>query len=388
MEKEPSIIRRLPRILGEYAQSDPALFCMPAHKGRGLAFFRDELAKWDVKASWLRRQGDPVRDIALRYSRFYRTAYSFLLTGGEASALRVMLRVLPQEEKVIIPEGSGGNMAAALAQSCRKASVIRTGIDPVTERFCMPEPNQIAEALDRTGAGAVFLRSPDTFGFCADIRGIAETVHSRGALLLVDASFGPHFQASDQLPDSAALYADMVCHCPYTGMNALNQAAVIHLNPCRIDPETLGRMTEEEDPDPSSLILASMDWAIHTASPNAWDSHLKYLSVFTDKVDGIPGLSTERGCALKGAAAHDASRILIDVSGRHMTGCSALQYLEERNILAECADKRRVLLVTSPEDDPNWYERILNALAEMPEGTAKAKAACNLNGQTVEKIDE
>ncbi len=388
MEKEPSIIRRLPRVLGEYAQADPALFCMPAHKGRGLAFFREELAKWDVRASWLRGQGDPIRDIARRYSRFYGTAYSFLLTGGEASALRVMLRALPPKEKVIIPEGAGRNMAAAVARAGLKASVVKTGLDPVMDRYCMPEPDQIAEALDRTGAGTVILRSPDAFGFCADIPGIAETAHSRGALLLVDASYGAHFQASGLLPVSAALYADMVCHCPYTGMNALNQAAVIHLNPCRIDPETLGRLTEEEDPDPSSLILASMDWAIHTVSGKAWDSHLNFLSGFLAKIDGAHGLKTVRGCALKGAVSHDASRILIDVSDRHLAGHSALKYLEERNILAECADKRRILLVTSTEDDPNWYGRLLDALAEMPEGTAAAESFGNLNGQTAEMIDE
>lgn len=388
MEKSPQITRRLPRILGEYAQSDAALFCMPAHKGRGLAFFRDELAKWDVRASWIREQGDAIPDIARRYSSFYHTAHSFLLTGGEASALRVMLRALPPKEKVLISEGSNGKMFSALDMSGLRTSVLRTGKDPAMERFCMPVPDQIAEALDRTGAGAVILQSPDPYGYCVDIPGIAEAVHSLGALLLVDASLGPHFPLSRRLPESAAPYADLVCHCPYTGMNALNQAAVIHLNPCGIDPERVRRLAEEEDPDPSSLILASMDWAVHTASGRAWNAHLDFIARIQAKIDALPGFRTLPGPELRGATDHDASRIVLDVSGRKQTGSEAMAYLAGRNILAECADRKRVLLVTGPEDDPDWYARLLHALEEMPDGTGKTGIPADVNIQTAETADE
>ena len=123
MEKSKAIIRRLPRILGEYAQSDPALFCTPAHKGRGLAFFRDELARWDVRASWLEGQGNPVSDLARRFSLFYKTAHSYLLTGGKASALRVMLRALSPEKRVLIPEGSCADTVTALKLFGREISL-------------------------------------------------------------------------------------------------------------------------------------------------------------------------------------------------------------------------------------------------------------------------
>lgn len=374
MEKSKAIIRRLPRILGEYAQSDPALFCTPAHKGRGLAFFRDELARWDVRASWLEGQGNPVSDLARRFSLFYKTAHSYLLTGGKASALRVMLRALSPEERVLIPEGSCADTVTALKLFGREISYIRTVRDPATGWRSMPDPEQIKKALDRTGAGTVLIQSPDVYGFCADIPGIAEAVHSRGALLLVDASFGPHLQTSDRLPESAATYADMTCHCLFTGLNALNQAVVIHLNPCGIDPETMGCLVMEEDPDPSSLILASMDWALHTASKNTWDAHLNYVARITEKIDAIHGLKTLRGCARNGSTDHDGSRIVLDVSGRNLTGSAVMKYLEGRNILAECADKQRLLLITGPEDEPDWYARLLRALEEMPEGSIKRKS--------------
>ncbi|MBQ5757969.1 MAG: hypothetical protein IIV93_05575, partial [Clostridia bacterium] len=184
---------------------------------------------------------------------FYKTAHSYLLTGGKASALRVMLRALPPGERVLIPEGSCADMVTALKRSGREISYIRTVRDPATGWRSMPDPEQIEKALGRTGAGTVFIQSPDVYGFCADIPGIAETVHSHGALLLVDASFGPHFQTSGRLPESAATYADMTCHCLFTGLNALNQGVVIHLNACRIDPETMDSIVTEENPDPSSL---------------------------------------------------------------------------------------------------------------------------------------
>ena len=388
MEKEPSIIRRLPRILGEHAQSEPALFCMPAHKGRGLAFFREGLAGWDVSASWLRGHGDPIRDIERRYSLFYQTADSFLLTCGRASALRVMLRALPKKERVIVPEGCDGDMHSGLVRAGLKASVLKTGSDPGMGRYRMPEPEEIAETLDRTGAGTVFLQSPDVYGYCANLPNIAEVAHSRGALLMVDASFGPHFPISGRLPDPAALYADIVCHCPFTGLNALNQSVAIHLNPCRVDAETLRRLTEEEDPDPSSLILASMDWALHSASEKTWETHLDFLMEILQKIDALPGLRTLRGPALKGSADHDASRIVIDASGRKLTGAAVMRLLEGRNIHAERADGNRILLITGPEDDPYWYTRLLEALSELPEGCAKPKGLHDRKGRAAETTDE
>ena len=51
-----------------------------------------------------------------------------------------------------------------------------------------------------------------------------------------------------------------------------------------------------------------------------------------------------------------------------------MKYLEGRNILAECADKQRLLLITGPEDEPDWYARLLRALEDMPEGSIKRKS--------------
>ncbi|MBQ3664214.1 MAG: hypothetical protein II914_08815, partial [Clostridia bacterium] len=57
---------------------------------------------------------------------FYKTAHSYLLTGGKASAIRAMLRALPPEERVLIPEGGCADTVSALKLLGREISYIRT----------------------------------------------------------------------------------------------------------------------------------------------------------------------------------------------------------------------------------------------------------------------
>jgi len=57
---------------------------------------------------------------------------------------------------------------------------------------------------------------------------------------------------------------------------------------------------------------------------------------------------------------------------RGLRGYEAMAALENSDIYIEMADARRLVLYTSPEDDPIWYDRLLDALAGLPYGDASA----------------
>ena len=67
---------------------------------------------------------------------------------------------------------------------------------------------------------------------------------------------------------------------------------------------------------------------------------------------------------------------MIDVTGRGYSGYEAQAILEEHNIFLEMADARRLVLITTPNDEPVWYEKLLETLAAMPKRKAvSAKTA-------------
>ena len=55
--------------------------------------------------------------------------------------------------------------------------------------------DEIARCMDENlDAGAVILPSPNYYGICSDIRAIAEEVHKRGKVLIVDQAHGAHLK--------------------------------------------------------------------------------------------------------------------------------------------------------------------------------------------------
>ena len=72
-----------------------------------------------------------------------------------------------------------------------------------------------------------------------------------------------------------------------------------------------------------------------------------------------------------GVYERDRTRIVIDVTNRGYTGYEAQAILEENNIYLEMADARRLVLITSPNDEPVWYEHLLETLAALPKKKTK-----------------
>lgn len=216
----------------------------------------------------------------------------------------------------------------------------------------------------------MLITSPNAYGYCADLPALSRVAHAHGALLLLDAAHGAHFPFSDALPQGAAGYADLWGHSQHKTLNALTQAATLHLGPCRIAPERVQRaLSLVQTTSPSYLLMSSIDWAVFMAARDDWAGHVRRCGALRAEIGAIAGLTAEPA-PLAGAAAHDPTRIVIDVSARRITGFAAARALEHEGVFVEMADDRRLVLITAPADDPAWYGRLTEALARLPYGHA------------------
>ena len=77
-----------------------------------------------------------------------------------------------------------------------------------------------------------------------------------------------YYAFSEALPRGLGGYADLFVHSQHKTMDALTQAASLHLGECRITPEEIRRaLAMTETTSPSYLLMASLDWSVYMAKP-------------------------------------------------------------------------------------------------------------------------
>lgn len=369
--------KTLPEILGEYAALDAARFHMPGHKGQGLGgYWCGELGKWDITelsfSDNLQSPESAIFKAQQNCAKVYGARASFFLVNGSTAAVHAMLLSLGKEEKLLLSRDCHKSAVTGVALAGIETSYILPEYDEKYGMWGMVSPQRLDEQLVRTGATAVLITSPNYYGLCADIPAISAVCHARGALLLVDSAHGAHFPFSDALPEALAGYADLWGHSQHKTMNALTQSATLHVGNCRVLPETVQRvLCMIQTTSPSYLLMSSLDWSIYSGGKQDWTKQARRCETFRKKLSALPGISTLAD-DVAGTGERDKTRLVIDVTARGLTGYAAAELLEQKNIFVEMADLSRLVCITSPEDDPAWYDRLYDAVRRLPYGEPMA----------------
>lgn len=367
-KKQERSLKLLPQALGDYAGSDPARFHAPGHKGRGMGgFFRADTVGWDI-AGQAEDGCMPISPASIAHAeremaRVYGAEASFFAAHGGGAATQAMLLALDPGDTLLLARDAPRCAYAAAALKGMEPAYILPAFDPVTQDYGMVTAASLDKRLAETGATAVLIASPNLYGMCADIPALSRVAHAHGALLLVDAARGGHFPFSELLPEAMAGYADLWTHAQSESMDALTQAASMHLGACRIAPEAVLRALRMLSADePPCWMVASLDWSVFVAQRQDWTEQVRRADALREtlrKINGIALLPTAFGA---GVAARDRTRVVLDVGGRGLTGYAAADELRAQGVYPEAADERRILLLTTPEDEPSWYARLAEAL--------------------------
>ena len=364
----------LQEALGAYERADCARFHMPGHKGRGMAgFWRDALVCWDVTelsgTDNLHAPSGAIERAQREMAAAYGAESSFFVVNGSTAAVQAMILSLMPEDKLLLSRDCHKSAIAGAALRGLETDFYWPAYDCETLLPGMITPEALERELVRTGASAVLVTTPNIYGLCADAARLAEAAHAHGALLLVDAAHGAHFPFSEALPAGLGGVADLFAHSQHKTMDALTQAASLHLGRCRIDADRVRRaLALVETTSPSYLLMSSLDWSVFMARRRNWTAQVARCAALERRIEQIDGLRVLRGIADTGAVTRDQTRVVIDVSGRGLGGYEAQAHLEQNGVFIEMADSRRLVLITSPCDEPVWYERLLGALRTLSKG--------------------
>ncbi len=374
MSRQRRYGRTLAETLGEYSRRGPARFHMPGHKGQDLPF-AGKLAGWDITelegTDDLAHPEGVIARTEAEYAAAYGAAASLLLVGGSTAGLHTMALALGKNKRVLLGRDCHKSALAALALAGHEAAFLLPAYDENNGIAGMLTPAQVEAALAASPADAVLLTSPNYYGMCADVEGIADAAHAHGALLLVDGAHGAHFPFSRRLPAFPAAKVDLWCVSAHKTLAAFTQSAVLHIGPCcPIDTAWVRRVRNLiQTSSPSYVLMVSLDRALYLAKALGFEKHLDRMEILRQRIGRINGLRVlGEECRGHGIVDFDPTRLVIDVTARGIDGRRAEAHLAQAGVVCEMSDAYRLVLITTPQDPDEWYDRLVDGLTHLPYG--------------------
>lgn len=372
--------RQIPLLdaIREHLQKDPLALHVPGHKmGRGLP---DELAIWLGQSGKLDltelpglddlHQPEGVIKMAQQLAaETFRSDESFFLVGGStAGNLAMILTVCRPGDTILIPRNAHKSVHHAVMLAGARPVYLYPDVD---ERFGIPtavQPEEVRRALEKhPEAVAVLITSPTYQGVCSDLAAIAQEVHRRSQLLLVDEAHGAHFSFHDELPMSAIeAGADLAVQSTHKMLGSLTGSAMLHGKGGRYDRDRLRMMLGMiQTSSPSYLMLLSLDAARFQFAQDGHhllDRALRAIAGRKKEISEIAGIDLYQPAA-DVIARIDPFKWWVQVERLGISGYEAEDWLRKNTgIFVEMADDRHLLAVFSYADTDKQLRRLLDGL--------------------------
>ena len=389
--------------LASHREKEIASFHMPGHKGS--SFFArfgygDITQDFDITeipgADDLRHADGVIREISDRYSKLYGSRRSFIsVNGSSALIMAAVMSQVKRGHRIIAASDSH----ISVKNGIELAGAVPVYADPVTlgagradEAFAAPCPiyngdepgipgglksGLIAALMDSNDdVDAVILPSPNYFGIVSDIKKIADEVHKRNGVLIVDQAHGAHLKmfhdaGVDGMPAPAEeCGADIVIDSTHKTMASFTQSAVVNIFGDLVDPDSYEQaLLKLESTSPSYLLMDSLAVNCEIVEEHgeelakAWADDLRYFYGEVKSISGIRVLTRE----VAPGADFDSSKILIDFSGLGLTGEQAENELIERGVYPEFNTGSIVMCLTGIGNVREDYIALLDALRDISE---------------------
>ena len=366
---------RLLHKLTSYSATDAYPFHMPGHKRShdipGLEpFFDIDITEIDGFDNLHRAEGI-LLEIQKQAAELYQAKDAFIsVNGSTCGVLAAMMSQIPRGDTVIL--GRGAHKSAYHGLYLQQLTPIYLQAD--TLPFQIPgavAPGQIANAMDEhPEAKAVVLTSPTYEGLLLDVEKIAEEVHRRDGILIVDSAHGAHLGFAHCMEKNPVnLGADLVIVSLHKTMPAMTQTALVLVGSDRVDVENLKlHLGILQTSSPSYVLMASIQESLLYAAKYGEEGlarmaeSRKTLTTAVRKqckhvlvVDGQNDLGTREKW--------DPGKLVITTLRGEMTGPAIYQYLrQEHNLQLEMATGTYALAMLSMMDKPEAYKRLLDAL--------------------------
>lgn len=298
----------------------------------------------------------------------------FQINGTTGAIHAMLLGTLNPGDRVLVPRNAHQSIMGGL---------ILSGAVPV---FIQPEihgelgiPMGISmESLrkklaDAAGIKAAVMVYPTYYGVASDLQSIADFLHERNILLLVDEAHGAHLKFSAELPKQALdCGADVVAQSTHKLLGSMTQTSMLHIGSDRVSVKRIQKAAALlQSTSPNQLLLASLDIARLQMAEDGCNLMKKTVELskwVRREINKISGLYCPDDEILDGSSAHqlDYTKIIVNLSGIGMSGIRAEEILRhEYKVQCELSDPRNLLFIISIADGQQECERLVEAMKEL-----------------------
>ena len=301
-------------------------------------------------------------------------AHAFFMVGGTTSSVQAMIMATCKKgEKIILPRNVHRSVLGALVLNGAVPIYVPVEINEKLGITLGSSTKSVLSAIDQhSDAKAVLINNPTYYGFCPDIKAIAEHAHKNNMLLLADEAHGTHFYFGENLPHAAMRHgADMSAVSLHKSGGSLTQSSVL-LSGERVSASYLRQIINlTQSTSASYLLLSSLDISRKNL---VYDGKRKFAKVLDltayareeiEKIGGYYAFSDE---IIDGETVYDFDRTKLTVNtlGIGLAGIEVYDILrDEYDIQIEFGDFGNILAYISIGDNRKNLEMLIGALAEI-----------------------
>ena len=283
-------------------------------------------------------------------AELFGTARTCLSAGGCTLCIQAMLRLAA-------PRGGNILCSRVIHRSAVNAMAL-LGIQPV---WAMP--GDVVPAVRKAGSiCAVYVTSPNYYGQLLDIPAIAAACREKGVPLLVDCAHGTHLMFTEPNLHPLTFGAAMTADSAHKTLGVLTGGAWLNIADARFAPDAKSAMALFGSTSPGFPVLASLDLA------REWlGTHPGAYGPLQRKVSEIRKFALSRGIALPEGPC-DPTRITLDTSQIGLTGTQTAERFRAAGVEPEYADGAYAVLIATPFNTDEDFERLCRAVAALPAG--------------------
>ena len=347
--------------VNSYSNKNPHRLHMPGHKGK--AFLGCEsLDITEISGADSLFEADSIiKESEENATRLFGSLSTLYSTEGSTGSIKAMVYLAlknrnNKDKKPII--AATRNAHKAFIYACALLDVDIYWIYGKGDAFSLCECNitkdDVKEAVENSGAFAVYLTSPDYLGNMLDIKDIANCLHNSDIPLLVDNAHGAYLHFLKNSLHPLDLGADMCCDSAHKTLPVLTGGAYLHINNEKYLSGAKEALSLFCSTSPSYLILSSLDLANKYLS----EGYREKLSEFAHKLNALKVTLKNRGFVVL-----DGDPLKLTVKN---FGAPLSKTLKERNIEWEYEAPDFTVLMFTPENTDADLKAVENALINPP----------------------
>jgi arginine decarboxylase len=351
----------------EYIRRDMSRLHMPGHKGRAFLGCEEKDLTEICGADSLYAAAGIIRRSEENAARLFGTRHSFYATGGASQCVQAMLylawsNAAPGSRPVVL---AARNVHSSFLRACAmldaEVSWLYPGGSPhPSVCSCPVTPAALEAALDAMAEPpfAAYVTSPDYLGFQLDLAALSACCRRRGIPLLVDNAHGAYLKF---LPESAHpmdLGAALCCDSAHKTLPVLTGGAYLHIAadaPADYEEGARRALSLFGSTSPSYLILQSLDLCNRYLA----EDYRERLAACARQVGQLRAELRASGLV---PCETEPLKITIDAKASGTTGRAVAERLRAHRVECEYADGAYAVLMFTPENREEDFQRIREAL--------------------------